>query len=71
MSISNTVYLVVPAKGGWAVNHGADTVSLHKNHSEATARARLMSHQAVDHGEAASVIDIECCGGGEDSTKPL
>ena len=61
MAISNTVYLVVPAKGGWAVNNGADTVSLHKDHAEATARARQMSHEAVDDGEAASVVDIECC----------
>lgn len=68
MSISNTVYLVVPAKGGWAVNNGADSVSFHKDHAEATARARLMSHQAVDDGEAASVIDIECCDG-EDEQK--
>jgi hypothetical protein len=71
MSISNTVYLVVPAKGGWAVNNGADTVSLHKDHAEATARARLMSHQAVDEGEASSVIDIECCDGDADQNKPL
>lgn len=61
MAITNTVYLVVPAKSGWAVNHGADTVSLHKDHAEATARARQLSHEAVDDGEAASIIDIECC----------
>ena len=60
MAISNTVYLVVPAKGGWAVNNGADTVSLHSNHAEATARARQMSHEAAGDGEAASVVDIEC-----------
>jgi hypothetical protein len=68
MSICNTVYLVVPAKGGWAVNNGADTVSLHKDHAEATARARLMSRLAVGEGEAASVIDIEC-GDGEAGVK--
>jgi hypothetical protein len=71
MPISNTVYLVVPAKGGWAVNHGADTVSLHKDHAEATERARLLSHQAVDEGEAASVIDIDCCDDDARPNKPL
>ena len=71
MAITNTVYLVVPAKSGWAVNHGADTVSLHKDHAEATARARQLSHEAVDEGEAASIIDIDCCGEDDPHAKPL
>ena len=71
MSISNTVYLVVPHKRGWAVNNGADTVSFHNDHADATARARLLSHQALDEGEAASVIDIECGDNEAAPSKPL
>jgi hypothetical protein len=71
MSISNTVYVVTPHKRGWAVNNGADTVSFHNDHAEATARARQLSHEAVDDGEAASVIDIECCEGEPTPPKPL
>lgn len=67
MSISSTVYLVVPAKGGWAVNNGADTVSFHPDHDAATRRARELSHEAADDGEAASIVDIAC---GESDMRP-
>lgn len=70
MSISNTVYLVAPARGGWAVNNGADTLSHHKDHAEAVACARLLRHQAVKEGDAASVIDLGCEDGPAPS-KPL
>lgn len=59
MSMISTVYLVVQAKGGWAVNNGADTVSFHRQHADAAERARQMSHEAADVGELASVLDIE------------
>ena len=71
MAILNTVYLVVPAKGGWAVNNGADTVSLHADHEAATRRAREMSHEAADEGEAASIVDIECAKSETRPNKPL
>ena len=71
MSICNTVYLVVPAKGGWAVNAGADTVSFHEHHAQASARARELSAEAADDGEAASVVDIECASPRKNTPKPL
>jgi hypothetical protein len=71
MPITNTVYLVVPAKTGWAVNNGADTVSLHADHEAATRRAREMSHEAADDGEAASIVDIECAESEIRPNKPL
>ena len=71
MSISNTVYLVVPAKGGWAVNNGADTVSLHADHDAASKKAREMSQEAAVDGEAASVVDIECAPTEGRPNKPL
>ena len=71
MPISNTVYLVVPAKRGWAVNNGADTVSFHPDHDAATRRARELSHEAAGDGEAASIVDIECAESELRLNKPL
>lgn len=71
MSISNAVYLVVRAKGGWAVNNGADTVSFHRDHAAAAERARQMSHEAADDGDAACVVDIDVGGIEMSPNKPL
>jgi hypothetical protein len=67
----HTVYLVVPAKGGWAVNNGADTLSVHAGHAEASERAHAMSDEAADDGETTSVIDVHADKTSTTNNKPL
>lgn len=71
MSISNTVYLVVPAKHGWAVNNGADTLSVHPDHAAATRRAQEMSREAALHGEAADIVNTAYAKSETGHFKPL
>lgn len=51
------LYLVVPAKQGWAINLGADSIAVFGVRAEALDEAERLVREARARGEAADLVD--------------
>jgi hypothetical protein len=51
------LYLVVPARNGWAVNLGADTIRVCQTREQARLLATALAAAAIAEGEAAGFMD--------------
>lgn len=51
------LYLVLPAKLGWSVNLGADTIAVFETPSEARDEANRLVAESAARGQPASMFD--------------